>query len=183
MLYMSLKPKNCFWELLCPYWSVISSFFRTYKEGCDVHCTCMKIFQVMFSEDTIWPASVRLFVVLSSWKNVKEKELNFDLLSLTLVFWMILLELLICSESYQSSLRSTPIPNHSPPSFCFLLQAGFFLNKGKLHFRVQEGEEFWSGDDNVLIGFAWFTQPLSSRNLLSVDWFACTLRSGLQKAH
>lgn len=174
MLYMSLNLKKSFWELL-------SSFLRTYKEGCDVHCTCMKIFQVMFSEDTIWPASVRLFVVLSSWKNVKEKELNFDLLSLTLVFWMILLELLICREKLPEF--TAVYANHRPPSFCFLLQAGFFLNKGKLHFRVQEGEEFWSGEDNVLIGFAWFTQPLSSRNLLSVDWFACTLRSGLQKAH
>ncbi len=70
-----------------------------------------------------------LCVYLLYWvheKNVKEKELNVDLLSLTLVLWMILLELLICRERYQSSLRSTPIPNHSPASFCFLLQAVSF---------------------------------------------------------
>ncbi len=102
-------------------------FFRTYKEGWDV-IVDMKIwrsFKWCFQNPLSNPL---LCVHLLYWvheKNVKEKELNFDLLSLTLFLWMILLELLICRERYQSSLRSTP--NHSPASFCFLLQAVSFL--------------------------------------------------------
>lgn len=76
-----------------------------------------------------------LCVYLLFWvheKIWKKKELNFDFLSffsssLNLVFWTILLELLICRGSYQSSLRFMPIPNQSLPLFCSLLQAGLFF--------------------------------------------------------
>lgn len=110
MLYMSLNPK-----------ALMSYFFWPKQRG---------LWRESYWSFK-WCFQKKLFVVLSSWKNMKEKGAGFRslifFLHLSVLFSGLLLELLICRGSYQSSLRFMPIPNHSLPLFYSLLQAGLFF--------------------------------------------------------